>query len=99
MEPYKSTFNYTRPYLGSTLSDRVKKPGLLRRLTAPGSDVKDFEQTVIAFAGRSVGKDGLVMSREEMTEVWTHGEGVFIGNAEVLFGSGGSDSTIPFPPI
>lgn len=84
MEPYNSTANYTRSHLGFTLPNRVTKSGILRRLTAPGSDVKDFEQTAITFAGRSIGKDGIVTGGEEVTEIWTPGEPVLVGNAEAV---------------
>lgn len=66
------------------LPDRVKKPGLVRRFTAPGSDIKDLEQKAITFAGCSTGKDGLITSGEEVTEVWISGEVVLVGNVEAV---------------
>ncbi|KAJ0116876.1 hypothetical protein J7T55_010027 [Diaporthe amygdali] len=83
MEPYNSTANYTRPYVKVTLPERIQTPGVVRRLTASGSDVKDFEQTDITFAGRSVSKEGLVVG-EEVTETWKPGESVLVGDAEAV---------------
>lgn len=83
MEPYNSTANYTRPSINVTLPERIQTPGIVRRLTASGSDVKDFEQTDITFAGRSVSKEGLVLG-EEVTETWAPGESVLVGDAEAV---------------
>lgn len=87
MEPYKSTANYTRPCASVTLPARVRTPGTIRRLTAPGSDVKDFKQAAITFAGRSATKEGLVDGGvEEVTEDWVPGQSILVGDAEaVLF--------------
>ena len=83
LEPYSSTANYTRPHVNVTLPARIQTPGVVRRLTASGSDVKDFEQTDITFAGRGVSKDGLVVG-EEVTETWVPGESVLVGDAEAV---------------
>lgn len=83
LEPYNSTANYTRPYVNVTLPERIRTRGVVRRLTASGSDVKDFEQTDITFAGRSVSKEGLVVG-EEVTEAWAPGESVLVGDAEAV---------------
>ena len=83
LEPYNSTANYTRPSINVTLPERIQSAGIVRRLTASGSDVKDFAQTDITFAGRSVNKEGLVEG-EEVTETWAPGESVLVGDAEAV---------------
>lgn len=83
LEPYNSTANYTRPYINVTLPERIQTPGVVRRLTASGSDIKDFAQTDITFAGRSVSKEGLVVG-DEVTETWAPGESVLVGDAEAV---------------
>lgn len=83
LEPYNSTANYTRPSINVTLPERIQTPGIVRRLTASGSDVKDFAQTDITFAGRSVNKEGLVEG-EEVTETWAPGQSVLVGDAEAV---------------
>lgn len=83
LEPYNSTANYTRPYIKVTLPERIQAPGVVRRLTASGSDVKDFAQTDITFAGRSVSMEGRVVG-DEVTETWAPGESVLVGDAEAV---------------
>lgn len=83
LEPYNSTANYTRPAVNVTLPGRIQRPGTVRRLTASGSDVKDFAQTDITFAGRSVSKEGLVEG-DEVTETWAPGDSVLVGDAEAV---------------
>ncbi|KAI3399377.1 hypothetical protein diail_7104 [Diaporthe ilicicola] len=85
LEPYNSTANYARPYANVTLPARIQTPGTIRRLTAPGSDVKDFEQTAITFAGRSVTEQGRVDDRvDEVTEDWVPGQSILVGDAEAV---------------
>lgn len=82
LEPFNSTANYTRPYARVELPERIRTPGTIRRLTAPGSDVKDFEQTAITFAGQSIDKSGLIQGGKEVVEAWMPGERVLVGDAE-----------------
>lgn len=79
MEPYNSTANYSRPYTEVELPARIKQHGEIRRLTAPGADVKDG----MTYAGQKVTAEGKITGRQK-TESWRPGSKIIVPYSEAV---------------
>lgn len=79
MEPWNATQSGPRPFIQFELPSRVMGKAAMKRLTAPGSDVK----TGATWAGQTVNREGNVEG-VAVVERWSEGEKINVGYAEAV---------------
>lgn len=87
MEPFNSTqaaAGEERPYIQFEVPEGVTAEGTVKRLTAPGSEVK----TGATWGGQVVSEEGIVEG-EEVVEHWSPGSPISVGYAEAVLVSFG----------
>lgn len=77
MEPWNATQTGPRPYTRFWLPERLMGSARVKRLTAPGSDVK----TGATWGGQTVDEEGNVVGRM-VAESWNAGQAMDVGYAE-----------------